>query len=49
MATRWGLLLVPPFIVSFMLVMASQYVSLESRFFKDLGMGRIGDKFVFGN
>jgi putative spermidine/putrescine transport system permease protein len=49
MTTRWGLLLIPPFIVSFMLVVASQYVFLESSFFKDLGMGRIGDEFNFDN
>ena len=49
MYARWGLMLVPPFIVSFVLIAASQYVFLESSFFKDLGMGRVGEVFNFNN
>ncbi len=49
MYVRWWLLLIPPFVISFTLVAASQFVFLESSFFKDLGLGRIGDEFVLDN
>ena len=49
MTARWGLVLLPPFIISFFLVAASQTVFLEMSFFKDLGLGRKGEDFVFDN
>ncbi|MCG8358871.1 MAG: ABC transporter permease [Kiloniellales bacterium] len=49
MTARWGLVLLPPFIFSFFLVAASQSVFLEMSFFKDLGLGRKGEDFVFDN
>ncbi len=49
MWVRWWLLLVPPFMVSFLLVVASQFVFLESSLFEDLGYGRVGDQVLIDN
>ena len=49
MRVRWWLLLIPPFVISFLLVAASQYVFLQSSFYKDLGYGRVGTEFVVDN
>lgn len=40
MKTRWGLLLVGPFLFSFVLLCASQFVFLKASFFADLGFGK---------
>ena len=49
MTARWGLFLIPPFIISFLLIAASQFVYLRTSFYKDLGLGRIGDHLVLTN
>ena len=49
MTARWGWVLFPPFVFSFLLVAASQSVFLEMSFFEDLGLGRKGQDFVFDN
>jgi len=43
MKTRWGLVLLPSFLVVGALIVASQYVFLKGSFYRDLGLGRIGD------
>ena len=49
MWVRWWILLIPPFVISFILVAASQFVFLQSSFFEDLGLGRVGDQLVIEN
>ena len=49
MTARWGWVLFPPFVFSFLLVAASQSVFLEMSFFEDLGLGRKGEDFVLDN
>ncbi len=49
MWVRWWILLIPPLVVGFTLVAASQFVFLRSSFFEDLGLGRVGDELVAGN
>jgi len=49
MKQRWDLYLIPPFIVSFLLMAGSQLVFLNSSFYADLGLGRVGDDFTLRN
>jgi ABC-type spermidine/putrescine transport system permease subunit I len=49
MKARWGLLLVAPFAVSFLLLAGSQFVFLRGSFFRDLGLGRFGKELSFAN
>ncbi len=49
MKTRWELVMLPSFIVIGILIVASQYVFLKGSFYKDLGLGRIGDTAVLDN
>lgn len=49
MRIRWWILLIPPLVISFTLVAASQLVFLEISFYADLGLGRIGDAFILDN
>ncbi len=49
MWVRWWILLIPPLIVGFTLVAASQFVFLRASFFEDLGLGRVGDELIIGN
>lgn len=49
MKARWGLFLIPPFLVTFVLMTASQYVFLKGSFFRDLGLGRVGDTLELAN
>ncbi len=49
MWVRWWILLIPPLVVGFTLVAASQFVFLRASFFEDLGLGRVGDELVIGN
>ena len=49
MWVRWWTLLIPPLIVGFTLVAASQFVFLRASFFEDLGLGRVGDELILGN
>lgn len=49
MWVRWWILLIPPLIVGFTLVAASQFVFLRASFFEDLGLGRVGDELVIEN
>lgn len=49
MWVRWWILLIPPLIIGFTLVAASQFVFLRASFFEDLGLGRVGDELIIGN
>lgn len=49
MKARWGLVLVVPFAVTFLLLAGSQFVFLRGSFFRDLGLGRFGKELSFGN
>ena len=41
--------MIPPLIIGFTLVAASQIVFLRASFFEDLGLGRVGDELMLGN
>lgn len=49
MTMRWWLMLIPPFLISFLLVASSQAVFLRASLFQDLGLGRVGDEVIPGN
>ena len=49
MWVRWWILLIPPLIVGFALVAASQFVFLRASLFEDLGLGRTGDELLIDN
>ncbi|MFT5113598.1 MAG: putative spermidine/putrescine transport system permease protein [Parasphingorhabdus sp.] len=49
MRARWELILIPPLIISFVLMAASQIIFLRSSFYADLGYGRSGTEFEFVN
>ena len=49
MKARWELLLIPPFLVTFVLMAASQFVFLKGSFYRDLGLGRIGESLELAN
>lgn len=49
MQARWGLILLPSFVLMVLLLGASQYVFLQGSFFRDLGLGRSGDEFEVAN
>jgi putative spermidine/putrescine transport system permease protein len=49
MHARWGLVLVPPLLVSLVLLIGSQYVFLRDSFFRDLRLGRVGTDFSWAN
>lgn len=49
MKARWGLFLIPPFAVTFILMAGSQYVFIKGSFYRDLGLGRIGDTLELAN
>ncbi|HEX9583695.1 MAG TPA: ABC transporter permease [Gammaproteobacteria bacterium] len=49
MKARWGFFLIPPFVVTFILMAGSQYVFIKGSFYRDLGLGRIGDTLELAN
>ena len=49
MRARWERLLIPPFAVTFVLMAASQFVFLKGSFYRDLGLGRIGETLELTN
>ena len=49
MWVRWWILLIPPLVIGFTLVAASQFMFLRASFFQDLGLGRTGDELVIEN
>jgi putative spermidine/putrescine transport system permease protein len=49
MNTRWGALLIVPFVISAALLVGSQIVFLEKSFFVDLAFGREAPEWSFGN
>lgn len=49
MKARWGLVLLPSFLISMALLAGSQYVFLSNSFYRDLRLGRIGPDFTWIN
>ena len=49
MRARWELLLLPPFVVAFVLMAGSQFIFLKGSFYRDLGLGRIGETLEIAN
>jgi len=49
MKVRWELMLIPGFLITVVLIIASQYVFLQGSFFKDLGLGRLSDTLSLAN
>ena len=49
MHIKWEWVLIPPLLLSFGLLVASQFVFLRGSFFADLGVGRLGDTFSLRN
>ncbi len=49
MKANWGLVLIPPLIVSMVLLVVPQAMFLRASFFEDLGLGRSGTDFTWMN
>lgn len=49
MKARWDLILIPSFIVSFVLMATSQVIFLRASLYRDLGLGRTGEDVVLTN
>ena len=49
MNARWDILLLPPLVVSFLLLFGTQFVFLRAGFFEDLGLGLVGTEFILDN
>ena len=49
MKANWVVVLTPPLLVSMALLLGTQFVFLRLGFFKDLGIGRVGDELVIFN
>ncbi len=49
MSARWGFFLLPPFVVAFALMAASQFIFLKGSFYRDLGLGRVGETLEIAN
>jgi putative spermidine/putrescine transport system permease protein len=49
MTLRWGLLLIPPFVILFTLTAVSQWVFIESSLYEQKAFGQIGDTLTLEN
>ena len=49
MENRWLAYLIPPFLITLILVTGSQYVFIQNSFYEDLGLGRAGNEFTLVN
>lgn len=49
MKVRWGLILIPPMLVSFLFLFGTQFVFLRAGLFEELGLGRFGDELTLQN
>lgn len=49
MTARWAILMLPPLVLSLLLLVASQYVFLRGSFFADLRLGRLGNDVTLQN
>jgi putative spermidine/putrescine transport system permease protein len=49
MKQPWALYLIPPFIISFLLMAGSQFNFLKGSLYVDLGLGRVGDELTLRN
>ena len=49
MENRWIAYLIPPFIITLLLVAGSQFVFIQNSFYQDLGLGRTGTDLTLAN
>lgn len=49
MSNRWGLWLIGPFLLGFILLVGSQFMFLKASFFADLGFGKVSTTLDFSN
>jgi putative spermidine/putrescine transport system permease protein len=49
MKARWNLVMLPPLVLSFLLLFGTQFVFLRAGFFEDLGLGMVGTEFQIDN
>ena len=49
MKVRWGLILIPPMLVSFLFLFGTQFLFLRAGLFEELGLGRFGDTLTLEN
>ena len=49
MRANWGLVLLPPLVLSMILLFGPQIMFWRASFFEDLGIGRLGPDFTFMN
>jgi putative spermidine/putrescine transport system permease protein len=49
MKARWDLVMLPPLVLSFLLLFGTQYIFLRAGFFEDLGLGLVGTEFQIDN
>ena len=49
MNARWDLWLIPPLVLSFVLLFGTQFIFLRAGFFEDLGLGLVGTEFLLDN
>ena len=49
MRANWGLVLLPPLVLSMILLFGPQIMFLRASFYEDLGIGRLGPDFTFVN
>ena len=49
MRANWGLVLLPPLVLSMVLLFGPQIMFLRASFYEDLGIGRLGPDFTFVN
>lgn len=49
MKARWNLVMLPPLVLSFLLLFGTQFVFLRAGFFEDLGLGLVGTEFQIDN
>ncbi|MBZ0123212.1 MAG: ABC transporter permease [Roseovarius sp.] len=49
MKARWGLILIPPMLVSFLFLFGTQFLFLRASLFEELGLGRFGDELTLEN
>ena len=49
MTARWGMWLVPPLLLTILMLVFTQFIFLKSSFFADLGLGQAGNEFTLEN
>jgi putative spermidine/putrescine transport system permease protein len=49
MTARWGMWLLPPLLLTILMLVFTQFIFLKSSFFADLGLGQTGDQLTLEN